>query len=226
MQGQPDDPDHYKMGWIINVKEPLHASPFTLLPVIGSEYRYGKECEHLESSVELIQENEKHSCIDKCPYDYVCSLAFELSSVSVKEERTHYSYARPVRRERDQADCNDHQYLRPHGYFFSVAYEYQDRSPCQRPHDTCLVKEPCGKRKERYAERKVISKMGYDCKYEQPDYIPAEVMCVVISFSYEEPHYGGCQPSDNMKAEHIPDRLCSGKESPGKVVYRHGYYRY
>lgn len=226
MQGQPDDPDHYKMGRIINVKEPLHASPFTLLSVIRSEDRYRKECEHLERSVELIQENEIDRRIYKCPYDYVGCLALELSSVSVQKERTHYRDAGPVRRERDQADGNDHQYLRPHGNFFFVANEYQHRSPRQRPHDTCLIEESCRKRKKRYSKREIICQMRYYGKNEQSDYIFPQVMRMVIPFSYEEPHDGCGKSSDDMKAEHIPDRLCPGEKSPGQVVYGHCSYCY
>ena len=162
MQRDPYDPDDNEVSGVVDVVEPLHSGQSPALPVISREDRERQEREHLQRPVEFVEKYEIHCRVYEGPDDDVEGLTFEIPPVRVQEEGAHHRDARPVRRERYNADQDCRQYLSPLRDVIPPADEDQHRRPGERPHDARLIEYSGGEGKKGYPEGEIVREMRDD----------------------------------------------------------------
>ena len=221
MQRDPYDPDDNEVSGVVDVVEPLHSGQSPALPVISREDRERQEREHLQRPVEFVEKYEIHCRVYEGPDDDVEGLTFEIPPVRVQEEGAHHRDARPVRRERYNADQDCRQYLSPLRDVIAPADEDQHGRPGERPHDARLIEYSGGEGKKGYPEGEIVREMRDDGEYEEPYGVFLSVVSVVAAFGDEEPHNRRRQSADDVKGNDVPHRLSSRKESPCQVIDSH-----
>lgn len=207
---------------VVDIEKPLHALPSAALAVIAREDGDGQEREHLQSAVELVEEDEIDERVDECPYDDIQRLPLEAAPVRVEEERAHDRDARPVRREGDDARRGDAEDLRPLRDALAPADDDEDRRPRERPHDARLIERPRRQRHEWDAEGEIVGEVGDDREDEKARYVAERIARIAAALRDEEPHYRRGQPPDDMQRADVPDRLQPREKRPRQVVHRHG----
>ena len=179
MESETYAADSNEVRGIVEVEEPLHSLPRSSPAVVVTEEEKGKEREHLQNSVDSVEEKKIDESVDECSEDDVDGLFSEVSPVVIEEHGCHHRYARPVGGEAQDVGEDDYEYSYD-GIQVLLEKEYEESCDCERPHHARAVEEP-----ERHivdSECEAVREVRDDSEEEKPQEVFSSVTCVVAAF--------------------------------------------